>query len=564
MPTKISTKNARFEFASYPKMGLDLVSPKNLLVIAGRATGKTADILAERSMKVIRDMPGAYIAWVAATYEDAHRNILPVLLEGWTRKGWMEGRDYVVDIKPPDSWKKAYKRPLTYKHTICFTNGTIMIIGSLDQPSSLAGNSYQHIFGDEAKHLDFSKLKKLMPAIRGEYVRFCHSIYYRGVSFTTDMPDILDKEHDWILNWEKEMDQERCELALQVGLVLNGIKRDIKKESERGNNTAVNKLLGSLKRWTIDWTRARKDLTLFYTTSSYTNARVLSVDYFKDSLVALGPTEFMKSVVSLKPILNKGESFYPTLGEHHFFNNGIVDGYYEKFSLKEEIKYSWKALKFLDKNLPLEIGLDFGNQCSMVIGQRRGNYYYVLKEFYSLAPDDLEDMCKDFLAFFAGFPTQVIRAYYDRSGNQNRATKRDYATWLSESLTKADNHITGWRVELMSRGQATIGQDAEYLFMKRLYGGYNSKMPKILIDKLMCPYFATSIQATRTSSRKDKNGVSHITKDKSSEKTLKGIALVKYSTNFSDAGKYLFMRKEWQRIMNDKEIVLADPDFVGN
>lgn len=541
-----------------------MICPKNLFLIAGRGTGKTSDILAKRSIRVIKDMPGAYLAFVAATYEDAHRNIVPTLIEGWNRQGWIEGRDYVIDIKPPAHWGKPYKKPLRYKHTISFPNGTILIIGSLDQASSLAGNSYQHLFGDEAKYLDFEKLKKLMPAMRGEHLRFFHSVYYCGMSFTTDMPDVLDKEYDWILKRSEEYDPERAELALQCALIMNEERIKIKKALERKQHQRVKRLTNNLKDWTVNWTRSRQDLTFFYTISSYANVQQLTEDYFDRALVSLGIDEYRKSVLSFKGTVNKGESFYPTLGDHHFYDDGIKEGWFDKFNLTDKAEVNWKALRYLDPTMPIECGLDFGSQCSMIVGQQRGNYYYVLQEFHSLAPDTLEDLCHDFLDFFKGFPEQRLVAYYDRSGNQNRATKRDYATWLKESIEKRDAKVTGWKVDLMSRGQATIGQDTEYLFMKRLYGRYNTKLPEIRIDRFRCKYFKSSIEGAKTETKKDRHGTTYIAKDKSSEKKkLKGENQLKYTTNFSDAGKYLFLRKSWQKVMAGKEFRMRDPKVIS-
>ena len=70
-------------------------------------------------------------------------------------------------------------------------NGYFFVLGSLDQPSSLAGNSFQHRFGDEARLLKKKKLDRSTPALRGEYAAFGHSVYYMGNTFTTDMPNIL-------------------------------------------------------------------------------------------------------------------------------------------------------------------------------------------------------------------------------------------------------------------------------------------------------------------------------------------------------------------------------------
>lgn len=175
-------------FASWIKMVTFLIAPKHLRLIAGRATAKTTDIIAERSQNIIYDMPKSYQVIVSDTYVNCLKNIIPALLEGWNRKGWREGIHYVTDKRPPAHFKLPYKPVEVYKHTISLFNGAFFNLGSLDQPGGLVGGSYQHMYGDEARLLKFEKLKKLTPAIRGEYTMFGHSVYYRGTTFTTDMP----------------------------------------------------------------------------------------------------------------------------------------------------------------------------------------------------------------------------------------------------------------------------------------------------------------------------------------------------------------------------------------
>ena len=45
-------------------------------------------------------------------------------------------------------------------------NGCFFNLGSLDQPGGLAGGSYQHMYGDEARLLKFEKLKKNQVQVR--------------------------------------------------------------------------------------------------------------------------------------------------------------------------------------------------------------------------------------------------------------------------------------------------------------------------------------------------------------------------------------------------------------
>ncbi|WP_278035897.1 hypothetical protein [Flavobacterium nitratireducens] len=249
-------------FASWLKTVIFLIAPKHLRLIAGRATAKTADIIAERSQNVMYDMPKSYQVLVSDTYTNCLKNIVPTLLEGWNRKGWKYGIHYVTDERPPSHFMLPYKPVETYKHTISIFNGCFVNLGSLDQPGGLAGGSYQHMYGDEARLLKQQKLKKLTPAIRGEYVMFGHSVYYRGTTFTTDMPNIIDGDDDWIMQDEKNMDLEQVKLALEVGLVLNEIKREILSYKQAGDYKAIERLQGNLMRWTERWIRVRKDLTV--------------------------------------------------------------------------------------------------------------------------------------------------------------------------------------------------------------------------------------------------------------------------------------------------------------
>ena len=224
-----------YRFASKAKMLVDLIAPKDLYLVAGRATAKTSDIIAERSRHIIWDMPRSYQMFVSDTYINALTNVVPALIEGWQRKGWREGIHFVTDKRPPSHFALPYKPPLHYKHTISVYNGCFMNLGSLDQPSGLAGSSYQHRYGDESRLLKKKKLDRSTPALRGEYAAFGHSVYYMGNTFTTDMPNILLGDDDWILNMEKEMDQEQIELALHAALKLNEVKQEFLNAKQAGD-----------------------------------------------------------------------------------------------------------------------------------------------------------------------------------------------------------------------------------------------------------------------------------------------------------------------------------------
>ncbi len=537
-------KNVEGRFASWAKQTIDLAQPKNLFLVMGRGGAKTTDIIADRSMDIMYDMSGAYLAFVADTYDNALRNIIPSLIEGWNRKGWIEGIHYVTDVRPPKHFKLPYKPPQTYKHTISIFNGCFYNIGSLAQPSGLAGNSYQHIFSDESRNNDFEKLKKLLPAMRGDYLKFAHSPFFRGMTCTTDMPNIADGDYDWILLQKNNMDVNQIKLIIQCASELNAIKKGYHRAVTFNDYAKIEKARKEWKEWTGHWYRARYDSTFFYVVSSLANADILSDGYFRDTLKALGLEEFKTAVLSLKAQIKKGEKFYFNLGAHHFFTDGVIDDYYKNYAIGEEFQSVSLGLKYMQHKKPLDCGIDFGDMCSMVMGQDFGNYYYIMKDFHTLVPHSSKELAKQFIDFFQYHEHKVLNMYYDRSGNQYSKHKRDWATELKDHIEMYGGSSTGWTVRLMSRNQATITQEEEYSFARKMMGEYYPEIPKLKICKYQCKHLISSLQLTKTKIRKDRKGTTTIHKDKSSE-ALRLELRPMFSTNFSDAFKYLIYRKEW-------------------
>jgi hypothetical protein len=287
--------------------------------------------------------------------------------------------------------------------------------------------------------------------------------------------------------------------------------------------------------------------------------------YFENALLSMGTEEFKSAILSLKAELRAGEKFYLNLGEHHYYDDGLlIDYYQDNYRLTDKIGIgSSQGLRYIQHDKPLECGIDFGNQCSMVLGQPKGRYYYLLKDLHTLAPESSKELAKQFLDFFKGHKRKVLEMYYDRAGNQYQQVKRDWATEIKNHIEKYDGFSTGWRVNLKSRNQKTITQEAEYNFAKKLLGEYYPGLPKMKIDKYQCKHLKSSLELTKTKMSKDRNGSSKLEKDKSSEKKLQLKNLPMFSTNFSDAFKYLIMRPEWIRLADKKSGgTLVEPEVV--
>lgn len=74
-----------------------LIDPTNLYVVGGRATGKTTNIIADRALRIVKALPGAYFAFVGDTYANLLSNTVPSMIKGWNDLGLEEGKDYVTN-----------------------------------------------------------------------------------------------------------------------------------------------------------------------------------------------------------------------------------------------------------------------------------------------------------------------------------------------------------------------------------------------------------------------------------------------------------------------------------
>lgn len=553
----MSKDNVELRYGNIVKQSIDLISPKHLRVVAGRGTTKTTDIQADRSMDVIYDMPRSVLGWVADTYVNARDNVIPKLIEGWREyKGWREGTHFVVDERPPSNFDIPYSPIVSFKNTISVFNGCAFQLGSLDQPSGLAGGSFQHIFGDEVKYFDKKKLDVIMPALRG-YNKFAHSPFYRGTTFTTDLPNLSKNDFDWIMETRKNMDPVMIKYAFYCGSILNDINHKIKKAYDRRDKELTKKLIKQRERWMVRWYKARYNSTFFIVVSSLVNLDILTPGYIYDNLESLGWEEFKQSVLSFKSQLEEGDRFYTGLGQHHFYQDGILNDYVQSFGIKENFEANSLMLRYIDHDAPLDCGIDFGKMISMVIGQELGPYFYALKNIFTLVPESSLELGKKFRDFFKHHKNKNLYMYYDRSGNQYESSGRDWATEIKNHIEFDENgKRTGWKVHLMSKEQATIYQSEEYFFMKQVFQQTVKGLPGVKIDIYQCKELKSSLELTKLVTKKDtKTGKTTIHKDKSSEKLpLKKLPM--QSTNFSDSFKYLMFRKAWAKLVKRKTFSL--------
>lgn len=569
------TDDTEYRYQNWVAQILSLMMPWSLYWVAGRASAKTVQVLAERVQEAAQDCPGAPFVWVADTYSDLHKNEIPSLIDGLKLAGWHLGRHYVIGEQPPEEWRvRMYNVGTEWRNTMVFYTGFNFTFVSLDRMAIGAGRSYVGLFGDEVKYFPEDKFTNLLKAVRGFYVKYGQSVWYRSRTLTTDMPNPGRLgEYDWILKMGRQNDKEKLTRCLKAGIVYNETKityvsclqKYEKLQAEYRTGTAVKPELDKaaravesakhvMKRWEKLWVKARSRVSFFLISSSYVNADILGIDWFRDE-ISEGLEGLNTNVLSIIPKIEASLLFYPNLTMRNFFADGFLNDIIDKQPLGWEEDCS--VLRHLDSNRFLEAGMDSGNMLSLVLGQRQGHTYYLLKELYTLPPETPRSLADKFLRYFAPMKHKTLRLYYDRSMNNYARVRADMASQIKNCIERdGDDRATGWRVQLMSLGQGNIGSNLEYRFMQDLMAGnLENKLFRLQIDQYNCACLKAEMECTKTKAVQTKNGSTVVVKEKSGDK-LPTARLPKESTNLTDAFKYLVMRKEWLRIWQSKVVAL--------
>ena len=536
-----------------------LTMPQNFIGILGRASAKTTQFQAMRIRQAVTECPGAPFVWVTDTYSNLHKNVIPSVLEGLRFLGWEMGVQFVIDKLPPVEWQRQMYNVIDkYKQVMTFWNGFTFTFVSLDRPSIGAGRSYVGLFGDEVKYWPEEKFTNIRKAVRGYRARYGASPWYRSLSLTTDMPNPNHSgEYTWVMKLARLMDRDKVKLLLQTGQALNETRRRYAEALQTGDERAIGLCERNMRRWEERWTDLRRDTTLFMVASTLINADVLGEEFFREELEA-GLEGIDTNLLSIPQKLTADQKFYTTLCADNFYADGYLNDVIESHEL------GWKedctVLRHLDKTRPIDGGMDAGNMLSMVFGQRRGRECRILKELYTLPPDNERQLADHFIAYFKPHRAKVLNLYYDRAMNSYQKVHADMASKIKAAIeTDGEGRRTGWHVRLMSRGQGDIYSNTEYRFMSSLLSGQlRDRLFTLTIDQYNCQNLKAEMENCPIRITKDQFNRDIIRKGKKGDK-LPAHRLPRESTNLTDALKYFLMRRDWFNIWNNTEHLTVDP-----
>lgn len=190
-----------------PQRRTQLIGANTTVIVAGRRTGKTDSIASPFVLRNMQRMPGSTGGIVVPTFKHGLTNTIPGLLAAWKRWGFLNGVHYVVGRKPPKGFQTAIIEPTDYEHVISFYNGSRAIIISQDRPGSSNSLTLSWLLIDEAKFIDYERLKdETLPANGGIKSYFGKHSFNHSILILSDMPQT--KKGSWFLHYEDKMDKE--------------------------------------------------------------------------------------------------------------------------------------------------------------------------------------------------------------------------------------------------------------------------------------------------------------------------------------------------------------------
>ena len=503
--------NKRIYF-NKPQRLTQLIGANTTVIVAGRRTGKTDSIAAPFVLRNMQRMPGSTGGIVTPTFKHGLTNTIPGLLAAWKRWGFINGIHYVVGRKPPKSFARPITEPHDYEHVISFYNGSVAIIISQDRPGSSNSLTLSWLLVDEAKFIDYDKLKdETLPANGGIKSHFGHHSFNHSIMILSDMPQT--KRGSWFLHYREKMDADLIAAIEATVYEIWRIKSRIR--ALRNSQSPVpDYLKNHLRRLDRSLNQMRSVAVYYQEYSSIENLQLLGENYIKQMKRDLTPLTFQTSILCQRIGIAKN-GFYSSMKERHKYNASdfaALDNVWQQFAAAPDSLDSrpstldCKADADVNTYAPLCIGMDYNANINwLVVGQPSGKRLNIVKSFYVKFERKLPELVADFCAYYATHQNKTVVFYYDSTalGGNYAVNDQDFR-WVI--IHEFERH--GWRVEDVYLGNP-MRHDEKYLLINQGFAGKQRLMPffnRQNNDDLILAIQAAGVARGRLGFRKDKAG----------------------------------------------------------
>ena len=497
------SKNDKSVYFNTPQRLTQLIGANTTVIVAGRRTGKTDSIASPFVLRNMQRMPGSTGGIVVPTFKHGLTNTLPGLFAAWKRWGFINGIHYVVGRRPPKSFAKPIIEPSDYEHVISFYNGSCAIIISQDRPGSSNSLTLSWILVDEAKFVDYERLKdETLPANGGIKSHFGHHSCNHSMMILSDMPQT--QKGSWFLHYEDKMDKEL--IATIEGTVYEIWRTKERIRALNAKGVAVPPYLKSyLRRLDTNLNKMRSVAVYYKEYSSIENLQLLGENYIKQMKRDLTPKTFQTSILCQRIGISK-DGFYSSMKESHKYNAsdfGYLDslGYDFNPALLDS-----RADNDINPHAPICIGMDYNANINWIVaGQPNGKRLNIIKSFYVKFERKIPALIEDFCRYYANHQNKTVVYYYDTTAlGANYAVNDQDFHWVV--CHEFERH--GWQVEDVYLGNP-MRHDEKYLLINQGFAGKQRLMPffnRQNNDDLILAIQSAGVTRGRNGFRKDKGG----------------------------------------------------------
>lgn len=516
-PEKITTTSEQLcppkgnkVYFNKPQRLTQLIGANISVIVAGRRTGKTDSIAAPFVLRNMQRMPGSTGGIVVPTFKHGLTNTLPGLLAAWKRWGYIRGVHYVIGRKPPKSFSKPIIEPAEYEHVISFYNGSCAVIISQDRPGSSNSLTLSWLLIDEAKFIDYNKLKdETLPANGGIKSHFGKHSCNHSIMILSDMPQT--QKGSWFLHYQQKMDTE-------VISAIEGLVYDIWKLKRRialtKDKSKVKQLTYVLRHKDKQLNQLRSIATYYKEYSSIENLQLLGENYIRQMKRDLTPLTFQTSILCQRIGIAK-DGFYSSMREKHKYdasNFEELDAVAREWFASDDDSLPTGRLEgaTFDKDCnplaPICIGMDYNANINWIVaGQPLRRRLNVLKSFYVKFERKLPALIDDFCSYYAHHRNKTVVFYYDTTAlGSNYAVNDQDFHWVI--VHEFERH--GWTVNDVYLGNP-MRHDEKYLLINQGFAGKQRLMPffnRQNNDDLILAIQAAGVTRGRNGFHKDKGG----------------------------------------------------------
>ena len=497
------SKNDKSVYFNTPQRLTQLIGANTTVIVAGRRTGKTDSIASPFVLRNMQRMPGSTGGIVVPTFKHGLTNTLPGLFAAWKRWGFINGIHYVVGRRPPKSFAKPIIEPSDYEHVISFYNGSCAIIISQDRPGSSNSLTLSWILVDEAKFVDYERLKdETLPANGGIKSHFGHHSCNHSMMILSDMPQT--QKGSWFLHYEDKMDKEL--IATIEGTVYEIWRTKERIRALNAKGVAVPPYLKSyLRRLDTNLNKMRSVAVYYKEYSSIENLQLLGENYIKQMKRDLTPKTFQTSILCQRIGIAK-DGFYSSMKESHKYNAS-------DFAYLDSLGYDFnpslldcRADADVNPHAPICIGMDYNANINWIVaGQPNGRRLNIIKSFYVKFERKIPALIEEFCRYYANHQNKTVVYYYDTTAlGANYAVNEQDFHWVV--CHEFERH--GWQVEDVYLGNP-MRHDEKYLLINQGFAGKQRLIPffnRQNNDDLILAVQSAGVTHGRNGFRKDKGG----------------------------------------------------------